>query len=157
MAPLVKLIAIGALGWAVIAGALGITHRSAPAPQPTYHAAAMVPAVTRPTPSYQEAPGTPRMAQRAPQAAQPLAPAPSDLTQRIVMRAFAPVVDLVQAVAYPVCYLMMAAGALLIATGNRSKGIASMKWAAIGYIILQFTPALMQILVGVGDAMRAGG
>jgi hypothetical protein len=48
---------------------------------------------------------------------------------------------------------MICAGFLVIMTGNRQKGLNMIKWAAIGYIGMQFAPAIMTILVEVGKAM----
>lgn len=152
MALMVKLAAAGAVLWAIVAGLTGaIRPAAAQAPR-------QVVVEYRTPPTSQQASAAAPAAQPMPRTqAVVVTPAQQDVTQQVVMHAFAPVVALVQAVAYPVCYLMMAAGALLLATGAKQKGIAAMKWAAIGYIVLQFTPAMMQILVQVGDAMRSSG
>ncbi|WP_338461511.1 hypothetical protein V5G20_17655 [Brevibacillus borstelensis] len=76
------------------------------------------------------------------------------IAERIV-RAFDPIIDLTQGLAYPISFLMITGGFLLIMVGQRSKGLAMMKWAAVGYIGIQFAPAIMQILVSVGKAMVA--
>ncbi|UOY92918.1 hypothetical protein MUG87_01870 [Ectobacillus sp. JY-23] len=75
-----------------------------------------------------------------------------DTTARIIS-AFDPIISLVQGVAYPVTFLMIGGGFLLIIMGQRSKGLSMIKWAAVGYIGLQFAPSIMQILVEVGKAM----
>ncbi len=80
--------------------------------------------------------------------------AAADMTTRII-GAFDPIISLVQGIAYPVTFLMISGGFLLIILGQRSKGLAMMKWAGVGYIGLQFAPAIMQILVDVGKAMMA--
>lgn len=80
--------------------------------------------------------------------------AAADMTTRIIS-AFDPIISLVQGIAYPVTFLMISGGFLLIILGQRSKGLAMMKWAGVGYIGLQFAPAIMQILVDVGKAMMA--
>lgn len=72
-----------------------------------------------------------------------------------IIGAFDPVIQLAQGVSYPVAFLMICGGFLLIMVGQRSKGLAMMKWAAVGYIGIQFAPAIMQILVSVGKAMVA--
>jgi len=72
-----------------------------------------------------------------------------------IVRAFDPIIDLSQGLAYPISFLMITGGFLLLMVGQRSKGLAMMKWAAVGYIGIQFAPAIMQILVSVGKAMVA--
>ena len=75
-------------------------------------------------------------------------------TTDLIMRAFEPLISLVQGLAYPICFLMVSGGFLLIMTGNRTRGIDLIRWAGVGYIGLQFAPALMRVLVEVGEAMR---
>lgn len=74
------------------------------------------------------------------------------IADRIIV-AFQPIIELAQGMAYPVTFLMLTGGFLLIMIGQRYKGLAMMKWAAIGYIGIQFAPVIMQILVSVGKAM----
>lgn len=71
-----------------------------------------------------------------------------------IIHAFDPVVQLLQGMSYPVCFIMISAGFLVIMTGNRSKGLNLIKWAAVGYVGMQLAPALMAILVEVGKAMK---
>jgi TrbC/VIRB2 pilin len=75
-------------------------------------------------------------------------------SQDVIMKAFDPLVDLVQGLSYPLCYLMIAGGFILVIIGQGHRGMQMLKWAAIGYIGLQFAPALMTILVEVGKAMK---
>jgi xanthosine utilization system XapX-like protein len=70
-----------------------------------------------------------------------------------IIHAFDPIVSLLQGMSYPVCFIMLSAGFLVIMTGNRSKGLNMIKWAAIGFIGMQFAPAIMAILVEVGKAI----
>jgi formate/nitrite transporter FocA (FNT family) len=70
-----------------------------------------------------------------------------------IIRAFDPIIQLVQGLSYPVGFIMITAGCLVIMTGNKQKGLNMIKWAAIGYIGMQFAPAIMTILVEVGKAM----
>ncbi|QHZ58577.1 hypothetical protein M655_024710 [Brevibacillus sp. NSP2.1] len=72
-----------------------------------------------------------------------------------IIGAFDPIIQLAQGVSYPVAFLMICGGCLLIMVGQRSKGLAMLKWAAVGYVGMQFAPAIMQILVSVGKAMVA--
>ena len=75
-------------------------------------------------------------------------------TTDLIMRAFDPLIDLVQAVSYPLCFLMVSGGCLLMMVGHRARGLDMMRWAAVGYILLQLVPAVMRVLVEVGQAMR---
>lgn len=70
-----------------------------------------------------------------------------------IIRACDPIIQLIQGVSYPVGFIMITAGFLVIMTGNRQKGVNIIKWAAIGYIGMQLAPAIMTILVEVGKAM----
>lgn len=76
----------------------------------------------------------------------------SGLQERII-HAFDPIIDLMQGIAYPVSFLMITCGALLIMTGQKSRGLSMMKYAGLGYIALQLAPALMDILVDIGKEM----
>ncbi|MED5050681.1 hypothetical protein P9850_02195 [Anoxybacillus rupiensis] len=70
-----------------------------------------------------------------------------------IIHAFDPFVELIQGLAYPLGFTMICAGFLVIMTGNRHKGLHIIKWASIGYIGMQFAPAIMSILAEIGRAM----
>lgn len=70
-----------------------------------------------------------------------------------IVHAFDPLIQVIQGLSYPVGFVMITAGFLVIMTGNRQKGLHIIKWAAIGYIGMQFAPAIMTILIEVGKAM----
>jgi hypothetical protein len=74
------------------------------------------------------------------------------MTARIVS-AFNPLIQLVQGLSYPVGIVMMLSGFLVIMTGNKQKGLNMIKWAAIGYVGMQFAPAIMAILVEIGQSL----
>lgn len=74
------------------------------------------------------------------------------ITDKII-HAFDPLIELCQACAYPVAFVGMSAGFLLIMLGQKSKGLAIVKYAAIGYIGMQFVPGIMKILVEVGKSI----
>lgn len=74
-----------------------------------------------------------------------------------IIRAFNPLISLVQGISYPITFLMLSGGFILIIMGQKSKGLTMIKWAAVGYIGLQFAPAIMKILVSVGKAMMVAG
>lgn len=71
-----------------------------------------------------------------------------------IIDAFQPIIEIVQAAAYPVGIVMMGLGCLIIITGNQPKGMQMIKRAAYGFLLIQFIPAIMEILGGVASAMR---
>jgi hypothetical protein len=73
----------------------------------------------------------------------------------VVMKAFDPIVDLLQGVSYPVAFIMISAGFILIMTGQTYRGMHFIKWACLGYLGLQFAPALMQIVIQIGNSISA--
>lgn len=75
------------------------------------------------------------------------------LSEKIV-HAFDPVIELVQAISYPICFITICGGFLLMSVGQRHRGLQLIKWSAIGYLGVQLAPAIMAILVEVGKAMR---
>lgn len=73
---------------------------------------------------------------------------------RNMEKAFAPVIDLAQACGYPLAFLMMTGGMLMMILGQRKRGIDMIKWAVLGYLGLQFVPVLMSIIAATAQAMR---
>jgi hypothetical protein len=71
-----------------------------------------------------------------------------------IIHAFDPIIRLVQALSYPVAFLSISGGILLITVGQRHKGIAMIKWGSVGYIAMQLVPGLMAMLADVGQSMR---
>lgn len=70
-----------------------------------------------------------------------------------IMKAFNPIVDVIQALGYPVCLSIMTAGGVTMAF-NRKNGVRMIKDGAIAFLVIQFVPKIMSILVGVGEAMK---
>ncbi|MEK4636907.1 hypothetical protein NST14_12020 [Bacillus sp. FSL W8-0519] len=70
-----------------------------------------------------------------------------------IINAFEPLIQLIQGISYPVCFLTISSGFILVMLGQKSAGINMIKWSCLGYIGLQFAPAIMQILVQIGKAM----
>lgn len=71
-----------------------------------------------------------------------------------IMHAFSPLISALQALSYPVSFLGMGTGMLLISVGQRHRGISMIKWAAIGYIGMQLVPGIMEMVAQVGEAMK---
>jgi hypothetical protein len=70
-----------------------------------------------------------------------------------IIEACWPIVDVLQGMSYPLTYVMVASGILLMIGGSRRQGIQVMKMAVIGYLSMQMLPAAMKLLRDVGQAM----
>jgi len=66
--------------------------------------------------------------------------------------AFDPLVSLIQALAYPIAMVVVLGGALFVMIGNKEKGFTMMQSAGLGYVLVQMTPMVLDILV---QAMKA--
>jgi hypothetical protein len=77
-------------------------------------------------------------------------------TKGLMIKAFSPIVDLVQGASYPLALISISAGMLLITMGNRHKGMEFIKWGALGFIGMQFIPGIMEILMQAGAAVSGG-
>lgn len=73
----------------------------------------------------------------------------------IIMKACQPIFDLLQGCSYPVAFIMISGGFILIMTGQTRKGMHFIKWACLGFIGLQFAPALMSIVIQIGQSIQA--
>ena len=71
-----------------------------------------------------------------------------------IVRAFDPIIQLMQGIAYPLAYIAISTGICLIIVGQKRGGMSMIKWAAVGYLLMQWLPSIMQILADVGQAMR---
>lgn len=70
-----------------------------------------------------------------------------------IVEAFMPLVDLIQALSYPIALVMLTGGALMFMINQKDKGIGLIQNASIGYILVQLMPLLMNLLVGVGETV----
>lgn len=70
-----------------------------------------------------------------------------------LIHAFDPLIEIIQSLAYPVGFVMICAGFLVIMTGNKTKGIHIIKWAALGFLGMQFAPGIMALLGEVGRSI----
>jgi hypothetical protein len=68
-----------------------------------------------------------------------------------MLHAFDPLITLVQALAYPVAMVVVLGGALFVMIGNKEKGFTMMQGAGLGYVLVQMTPLVLNILV---EAMK---
>lgn len=71
--------------------------------------------------------------------------------QSKMLNAFTPLIDLVQAMAYPVAMVVILGGALFVMIGNSEKGFSLMQRAGIGYVIVMIGPMLLKVLVDAMD------
>ncbi|WP_416149445.1 hypothetical protein ACM26V_00145 [Salipaludibacillus sp. HK11] len=70
-----------------------------------------------------------------------------------IIEAFAPLVDMIQALSYPIALVMLTGGALFYMINQKDKGLGLIQNASIGYILVQLMPLLMDLLVGVGETV----
>lgn len=71
-----------------------------------------------------------------------------------ITKAFAPLEAILTAVAGPICYLMILGGIILMMLGQRQKGMKMIKDAGFGYLLIQFAPAIMGLLIEISRAMK---
>jgi hypothetical protein len=71
-----------------------------------------------------------------------------------IIHAFDPLIGVIQTLSYPVCFISMAGGMLLITVGQRHRGLNMIKWAAIGYVGMQLVPGIMSIVGDVGRSIK---
>lgn len=77
----------------------------------------------------------------------------AELANRI-NRATAPIRELVTGAAYPVAYVMISCGFILVMCGKREAGFQIIRNGAIGFLGLQFVGIIMGILVEVASAIQ---
>ena len=71
-----------------------------------------------------------------------------------ISNAFNPIIQLLQGVTFPLCFVCTALGILLVMIGQKRKGLEIIKWAVVGYLLMQLLPGLMNILHSVGGAIQ---
>lgn len=74
------------------------------------------------------------------------------VTEKVV-NAFDPLVQLAQALSYPVGLVMMLGGGLFMMIGNADKGLSMIQKAGFGYIIVQMLPMFMDLLVEIAKSI----
>lgn len=67
--------------------------------------------------------------------------------------AFMPIIDVIQGISLPLCFVVVATAMCLIIVGQKKQGMVMAKWAVIGFIAMQWLPSFMKILAEVGEAM----
>lgn len=66
---------------------------------------------------------------------------------------FDPLIQMLQALAFPIAGVMIAGGCLFIMVGNRERGMNMLQNTAVGYILVQLLPMLLELLVGIGNSV----
>jgi hypothetical protein len=74
------------------------------------------------------------------------------VTQKVV-NAFAPLIELVQALSYPISLVMMLGGGLFVMIGNSERGFGMIQKAGLGYVLVQMLPLLMDLLVEIAKSL----
>lgn len=69
-----------------------------------------------------------------------------------MLHAFDPLIALIQALAYPVAMVVVLGGAIMVMINQKEKGFGMMQTAGLGYVLVQMTPMVLNILV---EAMKA--
>lgn len=70
-----------------------------------------------------------------------------------VVGAFAPLVELVKALSYPISLVMMLGGGLFVMVGNADRGFGMIQKAGLGYVLVQMLPLLMDLLVEIAKSL----
>ncbi|MCM3160971.1 hypothetical protein [Metabacillus litoralis] len=68
-----------------------------------------------------------------------------------MVTAFDPLIILVQSLAYPIATVVVLGGAIMVMIGQKDKGYSLMMSAGLGYVLVNMTPMILNILV---DAMK---
>jgi hypothetical protein len=76
-----------------------------------------------------------------------------DAVKSKILHAFDPLIDLIVALSYPVAGVIIAGGCLFILCGGREQGMKMLQNAAIGYILVQLSPLMLDLLVGIGESV----
>ncbi|MGM8215191.1 hypothetical protein ACLIA0_06380 [Bacillaceae bacterium W0354] len=96
----------------------------------------------------------PPTASLVPLAAAPFVPISVSAQENIqskMVKAFDPLIDLIQGMAYPVAMVVTLGGALFVMIGNSERGFSMMQKAGLGYVIVMIAPMILNVLV---DAME---
>jgi hypothetical protein len=75
----------------------------------------------------------------------------SDVMYDKMLHAFDPLIMLTQALAYPIAMVVVLGGAIMVMINQKEKGFSMMQTAGLGYVLVQMTPLVLNILV---EAMK---
>jgi hypothetical protein len=85
-------------------------------------------------------------------AAMPVVSIPGPIKEKII-HAFDPLVDLMVGLSVPIAGVMITGGALMILIGQKDTGFKWIMNASLGYVLVQLSPMLINLLIGVGAAV----
>jgi hypothetical protein len=71
-----------------------------------------------------------------------------------VIKAFDPILDLVQGIAFPLTYMMIGIGACMVILGQKHRAMQVVKSAIIGFLLSQWLRGLMNIVAEVGRSLN---
>lgn len=77
----------------------------------------------------------------------------AETTKETIRHAFDPLIQMITTVSYPVAAVMITGSALMIMLGMKEKGYATIFSAATGFILVQLSPMLLDILFGIGSSL----
>ena len=77
--------------------------------------------------------------------------APTSAMYDKMLHAFDPLIMLTQALAYPIAMVVVLGGAIMVMINQKEKGFSLMQTAGLGYVLVQMTPLVLNILV---EAMK---
>lgn len=69
-----------------------------------------------------------------------------------MINAFDPLITLIQSLAYPIAMIVILGGSIMVMINQKEKGYSMMMGAGLGYVLVNMTPMVLNILV---DAMKA--
>lgn len=74
-------------------------------------------------------------------------------TKETIRHAFDPLIEMITQISFPVAAVMITGGALMIMIGMKDKGYTVLFQAAIGFILVQMSPLLLDLLFSVGTSI----
>jgi hypothetical protein len=77
----------------------------------------------------------------------------TDAVKERIVHAFDPLVDLMVALSLPIAGVMITGGALLVMIGQKDAGFKLIMNSSLGYVLVQMSPMLIDLLFGVGGAI----
>lgn len=77
----------------------------------------------------------------------------SDAAKSKIIHAFDPLVNLMVSLSLPIAGVMITGGCLMVLIGMKEKGYGLITNSSLGYVLVQMSPLLIDLLAGVGNAI----
>lgn len=77
----------------------------------------------------------------------------SDKTLETLAHALDPLVDLMVALAFPVCSVIIVGSCFFFMLGKSERAWSGIQNAGLGYVLIQLLPMLLNVLKSIGDAI----